>query len=131
MHNSLAGFGLAMALHLAACGGSSRPAPSEPVAAEPSPCIAMASHIEEILLVGADGDRYVTEAATAIGRVVAERCQVDSWERSVIDCLATADERGVDTCFERLTPEQKKAVDVAVEKEMEPVVDKEMEPFDE
>lgn len=129
MHKTLAGLGLAFVVWAGAgCGGSQKsgPAPA-PLEAGPSPCVAMAKHMADVLReVGQqqeDGGAGLNKVAPVVERVVAERCQADAWATSVIDCINGAGDETMDGCVEGLTDEQEQAVEAQLEKEMAPLME--------
>jgi hypothetical protein len=102
-------FALTLTLGLAACGGSSKPAPPQP------PVLA-----DQCAQAGANTSRMLVESvpeatpalASEFGGAIERHCRSDAWTAQAQGCIAGAkDTDGMEACDPMLTQEQKDAVE--------------------
>lgn len=103
--------GLALALAIAGCGGSSKKA-ATPAAAT---CADAAANTKAMYMGTPDADAHVGDI---IASIITERCSTDGWAAAAINCMATATQETGPACADALTPEQKQSFADAMTHEM-------------
>jgi hypothetical protein len=112
-----------IALVLAGC-PSKQPVNPSYTAAGPKPCERMADHLVGLMTpTDANGKPIAKEQETAdaITRVLIERCTKDQWTMDAQQCFLDLKQLGeADRCAEKLTVDQRNAMDAAMDKALGP-----------
>jgi hypothetical protein len=108
----------ACAVAAIACGGGSKPPPTEPVPAK-SACATAAENVAG-LVVKAKVNDMTEEQRPDIVRILGERCEADAWSDEVIACLTKVSdaEEEIEKCGDMLTEEQEEAVEAQLDREL-------------
>lgn len=107
-------------ISISACGGGSKPPPTEPMPAKKSACAAAAENVAGLVIKAKVED--MTEAQRPdIIRILTERCEGDAWSDAVIACLTKVSdaEEEIEKCGDLLTEEQEDAVEAQLDRELE------------
>jgi hypothetical protein len=80
-------------------------------APKPAPCIAMATHMGELVASGAGVSDSDKNQVAATVDVIGEQCQSSPWSSAAIECISQATTtHDLDRCEQYITPAQQAAV---------------------
>lgn len=108
-------------LALAACGGSSQPAPATPPPTpveKPAPDIACPQAVDRLFTVTAASEPPDLRARSA--KVFVHRCETDHWSAEVRQCMSSVQAPpDADRCETMLLPEQKRELQDELSRELD------------
>jgi len=121
-------------LAVAACGGGSKSSTGKtpeqpPPSTSASACVGASKHMSEMAMKAGAEEQMDAETLAELGpvieRVFGDSCKTDAWTPEVIACINAADDKTMDPCIEMLTPEQQKALETDMEREIAPLLKEE------